>query len=143
VKNKIKNKTDESIHLICSLSFILMTMITLSYLIGVYPDALADSGSIDPRINDLYEHLSQTKSIGIFTKLSIKNNTARLNKSFATHHQGKRPPNIEELRERYDLMVQEMMILVQGKDPELAHKIHETRLLLWSYLSDPEKYKSF
>jgi len=140
VKNKFKNVTDELILLRWSISFILTTMITLYILIGVYPDALADSGSLDPRINDLYDHLSQTKSIGIFTKLSIKNNTTRLNNSFAAYHQGERPPNIKELRERYDLMVQEMMILVQGKDPELAHKIHETRLLLWSYLSDPEKY---
>ncbi|HIF52151.1 MAG TPA: hypothetical protein EYQ42_11605 [Thiotrichaceae bacterium] len=124
-----------------SLSFMLITIIALYFIVGVQPDALADSGSIDPRINNLYEHLGQTKSIGIFTKLSIKNNTARLNKSFAAHHQGKRPPNIKELRERYDLMVQEMMILVQGKDPELAREIYEVRLLLWSYLSDPEKYK--
>ena len=49
--------------------------------------------------------------------------------------------NLEELRERYDLMIQEMVILVQHKDPELAREIHATRLLLWSYLSDPEKYK--
>jgi hypothetical protein len=38
-------------------------------------------------------------------------------------------------------MVQEILILVQEKDPELARIIHEARLLLWSYLSDPEKYK--
>jgi len=140
VKNNFKGVIRESILSKWSLSFMLITMIALYFIVGVYPDALADSGSLDPRINDLYDHLSQTKSIGIFTKLSIKNNTTRLNNSFAAYHQGERPPNIKELRERYDLMVQEMMVLVQGKDPELARKIHETRLLLWSYLSDPEKY---
>ena len=95
----------------------------------------------NPKLNELFEQLNQTKAIGVFTKLSIKNNATRLQKSFAVYHQGKRPPNLEELRERYDLMVQEMLILVQDKDPELTRIIHEARLLLWSYLSDPEKYK--
>jgi hypothetical protein len=114
----------------------------LSLLLAINTEAVANSSDLDPKINALYESISQSKSIGVFTKLSIQNNATRLNKSFEEHHNGKRPPNIKELRERYDLMVQEMMVLVQGKDPELAREIYETRLLLWSYLSDPEKYKS-
>ena len=62
-----------------------------------------------------------------------------LHNAFAVYHQGKQPPGIEDLRERYDLMVQEMMILVQDKDPELARDLYTLRLLLWSYLSSPGK----
>ena len=141
VINKANNVTSDSIILRWSMTFLLTTGIILYLIFAAYPTAAADSESIDPRIDKLYEHLTKTKAIGVFTKLSIKSNTTRLHKSFAVYHQGQRPPNLEELRERYDLMIQEMVILVQHKDPELAREIHATRLLLWSYLSDPEKYK--
>ena len=112
------------------MTFLLTTGITLYLIFAAYPTAAADSESIDPRIDKLYEHLTKTKAIGVFTKLSIKSNITRLHKSFTVYHQGERPPNLEELRERYDLMVQEMVILVQDKDLELAREIHATRLLL-------------
>ena len=139
--NKPKNVTGDSIILRWPLTFLLTMAITLYLIFAAYPTAAADSESIDPRIDKLYEHLTKTKAIGVFTKLSIKSNITRLHKSIAVYHQGKRPPNLEELRERYDLMIQEMVILVQHKDPELAREIHATRLLIWSYLSDPDKYQ--
>ena len=40
-------------------------------------------------------------------------------------------------------MVQEMVLLVQNKDPELAKDLYAARLLLWSSLADPDKYVSF
>ncbi len=140
--NKHKNVTGDSVILKWPLAFFITMTITLYLVFSAYPEAAVDTGSVDSKLDELFEHLNQTKAIGVFTKLSIKNNATRLQKSFAVYHQGKRPPNLKELRERYDLMVQEMLILVQEKDPELARVIHATRLLLWSYLSDPEKYKS-
>ena len=38
-------------------------------------------------------------------------------------------------------MLKELVILFQKKDPELARDLYAARMLLWSYLSDPEKYK--
>lgn len=128
-----------------SLSVILLTVVISLYLVlGTYPEAVAaDSGSVDPTVDELLGRFASTKSIGVFTKLSIKSNITRLNKSFGVYHQGERPPILEELKERFDLMVQEMMLLVQNKDPELAKDLYAARLLLWSYLSDPDKYVSF
>ena len=128
-----------------SLSVILLTVVISLYLVlGTYPEAVAaDSGSADPTIDELLDRFASTKSIGVFTKLSIKSNVTRLNKSFGVYHQGERPPILEELKERFDLMVQEMVLLVQNKDPELAKDLYAARLLLWSYLSDPDKYVSF
>ncbi len=127
-----------------SLSVILLTVVISLYLVlGTYPEAVAaDSGSADPTIDELLDRFASTKSIGVFTKLSIKSNVTRLNKSFGVYHQGERPPILEELKERFDLMVQEMMLLVQNKDPELAKDLYAARLLLWSYLADPDKYVS-
>ncbi len=127
-----------------SLSVILLTVVISLYLVlGTYPDALADSGNADPTIDELLDRFASTKSIGVFTKLSIKSNVTRLNKSFGVYHQGERPPILEELKERFDLMVQEMVLLVQNKDPELARDLYAARLLLWSSFADPDKYVSF
>jgi hypothetical protein len=94
-------------------------------------------------LDELLDRFVTTKSVGVFTKLSIKGNVDRLNKSFAIYHDGNRPPNINELRQRYDLMVQEMIMIVQKKDPDLAKDFYDARLLLWSYLAEPEKYASY
>jgi hypothetical protein len=137
---KYKNITSDLSSL--KLSIILISISIFCFNLCVHNKVSAAENSVDPKLEEMYRKINQSKTIGVFTKLSIKNNATRLNKSFEAHHKGKRPPNIKELRERYDLMVQEMMVLVQNKDPELAREIYKTRLLLWSYLSDPEKYKS-
>ena len=127
-------------------SFFLFIIIIILFLdIGTKYSPRADSTGTDPGINPeieaLYTNLANTRAVGTFTKLSINNNARRLQQSFAVYHEGKRPPSLEELKERYDLMIQEIMILVQDKDPELAREVHTSRQLLWSYLSDPEKFK--
>ena len=127
----------------CALFFLLTMLIILNPFFSTYPEAATDSGNLDPTIDELLDRFASTKSIGIFSKLSIKGNVTRLNQSFRVYHQGKRPPSVEELRERYDLMVQEIIVLVQKNDPELAKDFYAAHLLLWTYLSDPDKYQSF
>ena len=115
--------------------FILLAFVVDAYSINA-PD---QSAQMDPKVEELIDRFAKTKAIGVFTKLSIQTNVTRLHNAFTGYHQGKQPPSIEELRERFDLMVQEMMVLVQDKDPELARDLHTSRLLLWSYLSSPGK----
>lgn len=118
-------------------------LVMLSILITAgFSAQLSAAVNSDAALDKLYEDLENTKAIGIFTKLSIKNNATRLQESFGAYHKGERPPDLEDLRHRYNLMVQEMMVLVQDKDPELAREIQDTKQLLWSILSDPEKYES-
>ena len=118
--------------------FILLAFVVDAYSINA-PD---QSAQMDPKVEELIDRFAKTKAIGVFTKLSIKTNVTRLHNAFTGYHQGKQPPSIEELRERFDLMVQEMMLLVQNKDPELAKDLYAARLLLWSSLADPDKYVS-
>jgi hypothetical protein len=116
--------------------------LALSLFVAHSTATTADTVSLDPTLDELLARFANTKAIGIFTKLSVGSNVKRLYKSFDGYHDGKRPPTIEEIRQRYDLMVQEMVMLVQNKDPELARDFHASRLLLWSYLSDPEKFET-
>jgi len=90
-----------------SLSVILLTVVISLYLVlGTYPEAVAaDSGSVDPKLEELIDRFTKTKAIGVFTKLSLQTNVTRLHNAFTDYHQGKQPPSIEELRERFDFMV--------------------------------------
>ncbi len=105
-------------------------------------EKLSAATNLNPELDKLYKDLENTKSIGLFTKLSIRNNATRLYKTFGEYHKGQRPPTLEELKQRYELMVQEMMVLVQDKDPDLAQEIQQTKAILWQSLSDPKQYES-
>jgi hypothetical protein len=100
----------------------------------------AKQAEIDPQVQELLDRFASTKAVGVFTKLSIKNNVTRLSSDYGAYHKGNRPPNLEELKERYDLMIKEMMVLVQNKDPELAKDLYASRTVLYTYLADPDKY---
>ena len=102
----------------------------------------AKSGNTNPEIDKLYEDITNTKAIGLFTKLSFRNNAMSLHESFGKYHQGSRPPTLDELEQRYELMVQEIMTLVQDKDPALADEIQQKKDLLWMTMIDPESYES-
>ena len=116
----------------------LSVFISLVFVVDAHSNNVpVQSAQMDPKIEELIDRFAKTKAIGVFTKLSIQTNVTRLHNAFTDYHQGKQPPSIEELRERYDLMVQEMMFLVQEKDSELARDLYASRLLLWSYLSSP------
>ena len=123
---------------------VLSIFISLAIVVDAQSNNAPDqSAQMDPKLEEQIERFNRTKAVGVFTKLSIKSNVTRLNKSFGVYHQGERPPILEELKERFDLMVQEMVLLVQNKDPELAKDLYAARLLLWSSLADPDKYVSF
>jgi hypothetical protein len=122
----------------------LSILISLSFVLATHADNVPGrSDRLDSKLDELLDRIIETRAIGTFTKLSLKGNVTRLNKAFAVYHQGKRPPSLEELRERYDVMLQEMIILFQKKDPDLARDLYAARMLLWSYLIDPEKHVSF
>ncbi len=127
-----------------SLLLIATSIFISLFFLEVHPDnAPGKSDSLDPEIDELFGRFTDTKAVGVFTKLSIKGNVTRLHKAFGAYHQGNRPPSLEELRERYDVMLQEMIILFQKKDPDLARDLYAARMLLWSYFVDPEKHVSF
>jgi hypothetical protein len=88
----------------------------------------------------LERRLRETKAIGVFTKLSLKNQVDDLLKAFRTLYQGpnKRPP--PELRQRYDGLLLKVLSLLQDSDPPLAADIASSREAIWNILSDPEQF---
>jgi hypothetical protein len=91
-------------------------------------------------LSSLEQRLKDTHAIGVFTKLSLKNQVDDLLAQFRAFHQGptKTPP--ADLRHQYDLLMLKVLSLLQDGDPQLASAIASSREAIWGILVDPEKF---
>ena len=96
----------------------------------------------DVDLDALVTQISKSRSLGLITKLSLKDETDRFLKSIHKYHAGADDSSLEQLRERYDAMFHKLMVLVQKKDKELAKSIDEIREKLWAILSDEEQFSN-
>jgi hypothetical protein len=87
----------------------------------------------------LEQRLRDTHAIGLFTKLSLKNQVDDLLDEFRAHHRGQANPPLTALRQRYDLLLMKVLTLLQDGDPPLASAINSSREAIWSLLNDPAK----
>jgi hypothetical protein len=104
------------------------------------PVAAAATPPATLNLADLEQRLRETRAIGVFTKLSLKNQVDDLLKAFRTLYRdpSKRPS--AELRQRYDGLLLKVLSLLQDGDPPLAAAIASSREAIWSILADPEKF---
>ena len=77
--------------------------------------------------------------MGVFTKLSLKNQIDDLMQQFKLYHQG-RGPAPSTLRERYDLLLMKVLSLLQNDDASLAKDVSASREAIWAVLVDPVKF---
>jgi hypothetical protein len=90
----------------------------------------------------LEKRLKETEAIGVFTKLTLKNQVDDLLASFKAHHGGRANPTLAELRQRFDLLILKVRALLQDRDASLAAAVVASRDALWGILSDPVKFKT-
>jgi hypothetical protein len=91
-------------------------------------------------MTSLTQRLRDTKAIGLFTKLSLKNQVDDLLGQFKAFHGGQVPPSLSELHQRYDLLLLKVLSLLQNGDAPLASAISGSRDAIWGILSDPRKF---
>jgi hypothetical protein len=91
-------------------------------------------------LKSLEKRLRDTKAIGVFTKLSLKNQVDDLLSQFRTFHEGKSGAKLTTLRESYDLLIMKVLSLLQDVDAPLARDIAASREALWGLLADPVKF---
>ena len=84
--------------------------------------------------------LRTTKSIGVLTKLSVKNQADDLLAQFREYHQRQGEATLPDLRHSYDMLVLKLLSLVQDGDPPLATDIDRSRTAIWEILSDQRKF---
>jgi outer membrane biosynthesis protein TonB len=92
-----------------------------------------DLGSLEQRLKD-------TKAIGVFTKLSLKNQVDDLLGELRAFHKGAAKTQVAALRQKYDTLIIKVLTLLQDGDPQLASAIASSREALWGILMDPQKF---
>jgi hypothetical protein len=92
-----------------------------------------DLGSLEQRLKD-------TKAIGVFTKLSLKNQVDDLLGQLRAFHKGAARTPAAALRQKYDTLIIKVLTLLQDGDPQLASAIASSREALWGILMDPQKF---
>ncbi len=90
----------------------------------------------------LEQRLRDTHAIGLFTKLSIKNQVDDLLDLFRAHFRSQANPPLAVLRQRYDLLLMKVLTLLQDGDVPLASAINSSREAIWQMLNDPAKLAS-
>lgn len=91
-------------------------------------------------LDALEAQLRATKAIGVFTKISLKNQVDDLMKQFRDHYEGKTKRTMTELRRSYDLLIMKVLSLLQDEDQMLASAIVSSREAIWGLLSDQNKF---
>jgi len=99
------------------------------------PEPPLDVAALKARLRD-------TNAIGIFTKLTLKNQVDDLLQQFREHYLSGQNTSVAALRQPYDMLVLKVLALVQDSDPPLARTISGSREAIWSILADPQKFKS-
>jgi hypothetical protein len=98
------------------------------------PPPALDLASLEQRLRD-------THAIGVFTKLSLKNQVDDLLGAFRAYHGGQDKISLTALRQRFDLLLLKVLTLLQDGDPPLASAISSSREAIWGMLADREKFQ--
>ena len=104
------------------------------------PVAAATPPAAPLDLKALEAQLRATKAIGLFTKISLKNQVDDLMKQFRDHYGGKTTRTMTELRRSYDLLIMKVLSLLQDDDRQLASAIVSSREAIWGLLSDQNKF---
>ena len=91
-------------------------------------------------LNALEQRLRDTRAIGVFTKLSLKNQVDDLLAQFKAFHQGRSQLTLAQLRQKYEVLLLKVISLLQDGDPALASAVSSSREALWTVLTDPKKF---
>ena len=88
----------------------------------------------------LEQQLKDTKAIGFFTKITLKNQVDDLLDRFRQYYQGKAKLTLTDLRRSYDLLMMKVLSLLQDEDQMLASAIVSSREAIWRLLADPKTF---
>jgi hypothetical protein len=90
----------------------------------------------------LEQRLRNTRAVGVFTKLSLKNQVDDLLEQFRNGYRAQKALPLTPLRQQYDLLLLKVLTLLQDGDPPLATAIAASREAIWSVLADPQKFSA-
>ena len=92
-------------------------------------------------LSEIEQRLRDTHAIGVFTKLSLKNQIDDLLGQLRAYHLKQTGASLPQLRQRYDVLLQKVVGLLQSGDATLAKDISSSREAIWSLLTDPDHHQ--
>ncbi len=92
-------------------------------------------------LKGLEKRIVDTKAIGFLAKLSLKGKLDEFVKDLRAAHGGGQEHTLEDMHERYDLLVHNVLAMLEKMDPQLADEIAVAREALWVLLADVEKFE--
>ncbi len=105
------------------------------------PPASAPTASQAPLdLTSLQQRLRDTRAIGVFTKLSLKNQVDDLLDEFRALYKQPNSRPTAQMREHFDLLLLKVLTLLQDGDPVLAAAISSSKEAIWGILADPDKF---
>ncbi len=108
---------------------------------AVQPVASAPGAAPPPLdLKMLTERLKETKAIGFFTKITLRNQVDDLLDRFREYYQGKVTLTMSDLRQSYDLLLMKVLSLLQDADQKLASDIVSSREAIWDLLADAKTF---
>ncbi len=111
---------------------------------GKKPNATSSPGKKETSppldLTALETRLKETKAIGVFTKITLKNQVDDLLDQFRAYYQGRAKTTLAELRQPYESLILKVLALLQDGDPELARAVVTSREAIWDILADPAKF---
>jgi len=108
---------------------------------GAPPVARTPAAAPPLDLKTLTQQLRETKAIGIFTKIALKNQVDDLLDAFRKHYQGNNATlAMTDLRRSFDLLMMKVLTLLQDEDQMLASAIVSSREAIWGVLADPKKF---
>ena len=93
-------------------------------------------------LRSLEERLRETHAIGVFTKLSLKNQVDDLLGQFRAFYAGHGELTLADLRRSYELLLMKVVTLLQDADPGLASAVASSRDAIWGILSDRTRFNN-
>jgi hypothetical protein len=109
---------------------------------GAAPASAARSAPPPLDLASLEQRLRETRAIGVFTKLSLKNQVDDLLAQFRAFYAGQGTPTLAELRRSYELLLLKVATLLQDGDPALASAVSSSREAIWAILSNRTRFNN-
>jgi hypothetical protein len=108
--------------------------------VAVAPAARTSAAAPALDLKTLTQQLRATKAIGIFTKITLKNQVDDLLDGFREYYQGTSKLALTDLRRSFDLLMMKVLSLLQNDDQMLASAIASSRHAIWGVLADRNKF---
>ena len=91
-------------------------------------------------LRELEDRLRNTHAVAFFDKLTLSARVDDLYLEFARHHRGDDGLSLDSLRAQFDQLFNQVLAMVESRDPQLHRDIAHVRPRVWDMFTDPQVF---